>query len=381
MRLAFCGNLSNGYYASVFEGVKSWLAENPQARLLDWNGSHQIPPKALPYLRPEGILLGPHKLAELPEAGWAVPIVGYTNRPDAEGLPLVVNDDREVGRMAARALLEAGYGRFFAIESSHPTALLRLSGFEEVARAGGRTVNRHCVDLRRPRAGEGFADALAEQERAYRTFVGGLKADTGIFCPLIAQVPHLRGMIEEAGTLSLPGELGVLVGDLPDAGMADSGLAHVRLNGSEIGRRACALLQEMLESGQKPTARRIEIAPQGVEWGRTLRPRAGSSLVEAMTAYFLPRLAEPVGMAEVARHLGLSRRTLELKLHSLGQPSPHEHLTALRLRKGEALLRETDLSIEQVAERCGFADPRSFTRRFRERYGCPPARFRRQMCG
>lgn len=379
MRLAFCGDLSNGYYLSVFEGVKGWLAEHPEARLLDWNGGHQIPLKALSYLRAEAILLGPLLLTELPAEARLLPVVGYTNRPDTDRLPLVVNDDREVGRVAARALLEAGYSQFVAIGGAHRTALLRLQGFDEVMRAEGRAVHHHHAEVRAPRTGETFAHVLAEYEEAYRAFLRGVEAGTGVFCPLGAQVPHLLTVLEEVGTLSVPEELGVVVGDLPDPGTADGGLAHVCLNGRKIGRRACALLDDAVRSGQKPAPCRIEIAPDGVKWGQTLRPRHGTGLFEAMTAYCEPRLAEPVRIAEMARHLGLSRRSLELKLRTLGLPSPHEHLTAMRMRKGEELLRESDLSIERVAELCGFSDTRSFTRRFRERHGCPPSRFRRQM--
>jgi AraC-like DNA-binding protein len=377
MRLAFCGNLSNGYFHSVFEGVKGWLAENPAARLLDWNGSHEIPFKALPYLRPGAILLGPDAVSEIPPGNRSVPMVGYTNRVEADPVPLVVNDDQAVGREAAQALLDAGYRHIIAIISEHPTAQLRMSGFEELMRSHERPIRRHLAEVRQPRSGESFVDVLAEYEVSYHAFACGIEADSGIFCPLSAQVPHLLALLEETGKPASGGDPGIVVGDLLDSGVADRGLAHVRLDGQAIGRRACVILSDWVRSGQPPGLVRLEIPPEGVEWGRSLRKRDGGALLDALTSYCLPRLAEPVRVSEVARQLGLSRRSLELKLRTLGLPSPYEHLTALRLRKGEELLRQSDLSIERVAEQCGFADTRSFTRRFRERHGCPPSQFRK----
>ena len=356
----------------------AWVADTPDARLLDWNGSNQIPLNALPYISPQALLLGPHALAELPDAYRALPRVRYTSQPEEADVAAVLNDDREVGRMAAQALLERGYRRIAAVESANLPSRRRMSGFSEFMHAGNRPISRFTGEVRRPRHDENFSDVLAEYEGSFRAFVRGLRADTGIFCPLGAQATHLLALIGEESALSIPEELGVVVGDLLNPGTENSGMAHIHLNGHEIGRRACEILYNATRSGQLPEPCRIEIAPQGISWGRTLRPKRGFDLLAAMTAYCEPRLAEPIRVSEIAENLGLSRRSLELKLRTLGLPSPYEHLTQLRLQKGEQLLRESTLSIERVAELCGFSDTRSFTRRFRERYGCPPLRFRRQ---
>jgi AraC-like DNA-binding protein len=379
MRLAFCGNIANGYAFSVFEGVKDWLASNPEVTLLDWNGSNQIPVGALVFLRPDAILLGHFPRAEIPMEVESVPIVGFTNRLETDRLSLFVNDDREVGRMAAKALLEAGYSQFVALNSVTRAARARLDGFHEIMQAEGRKVECHTSEVRAKRDGENFAEVFAEHESSLRAFLRSVKPDSGIFCPLSVQVTHLFSLLREIHSCSIPEELGLIVGDLPHRGDLEGRIAHVRLNGAEVGRRACEQLYEAVRVGCQPEPCRIEIVPSGVEWGQTLRPRVGTDLFQALTAYCAPRLGESITVPDMARHLGLSRRALELKLHTLGLPSPFQQLLELRLRKGEQLLRESNLSIERVSELCGFSDVRSFTRRFRERHGCPPSRFRSRL--
>ncbi len=50
----------------------------------------------------------------------------------------------------------------------------------------------------------------------------------------------------------------------------------------------------------------------------------------------------------------------------------------LRLQRAANDLANTELSIEEVAKRCGYANVQSFTRTFAASYGMPPARYRRE---
>jgi AraC family transcriptional regulator len=53
-----------------------------------------------------------------------------------------------------------------------------------------------------------------------------------------------------------------------------------------------------------------------------------------------------------------------------------EALECLRFVRAEPLLTRTDLSVQAVATRCGFADLSHFSHRFTARYGMPPSRYR-----
>ena len=57
--------------------------------------------------------------------------------------------------------------------------------------------------------------------------------------------------------------------------------------------------------------------------------------------------------------------------------SPMQFVTLRRLTHAQLLLLKTELSVQEIALRCGFNDVSNFIRRFRQQYGEPPLQFRR----
>lgn len=95
-------------------------------------------------------------------------------------------------------------------------------------------------------------------------------------------------------------------------------------------------------------------------------------LVSALTERFfedwpLARMAEVAGCSvpSLSRHFRAQMRT-----------SPTEYLISLRLSRARQLLLNTDLSVTNIADQTGFADPNYFTRQFRSRTGITPRQYR-----
>lgn len=84
------------------------------------------------------------------------------------------------------------------------------------------------------------------------------------------------------------------------------------------------------------------------------------------------RLENPVPREELARTAGVSLRQLErlFRLH-LGR-SLGEHYLGLRLDRARDLLRQTTLSVLEIALACGFASASHFSRSYRARFGHAP---------
>ena len=91
------------------------------------------------------------------------------------------------------------------------------------------------------------------------------------------------------------------------------------------------------------------------------------------------RYAEPLTVAAMAHHAGLS----ESRLHALFKArfglSPGRYLAHQRLRRAEALLSGTALPISEVALAVGYGDQSAFARAFQRDTGEAPAEFRRRQ--
>ena len=60
----------------------------------------------------------------------------------------------------------------------------------------------------------------------------------------------------------------------------------------------------------------------------------------------------------------------------IGQP-PIEYLNRLRIRQAAGMLVETDRSIGDISERCGFVSDSYFGKMFKELMGCTPSSYRK----
>ncbi len=99
--------------------------------------------------------------------------------------------------------------------------------------------------------------------------------------------------------------------------------------------------------------------------------------IVAAQAWLLERLDQTFSLAQLADAVGLTPRTLSRRFVQATGESPKQYWLQLRLLRAEELLRETNLSIQEIAELLGFSDAAYFTRLFRQRAGITPNNYRR----
>jgi transcriptional regulator GlxA family with amidase domain len=85
---------------------------------------------------------------------------------------------------------------------------------------------------------------------------------------------------------------------------------------------------------------------------------------------------EQAALRPVAAQLAMSTRTLERRLAAQGLTFAGL-VDAHRRERALCLLRQTDLSMEQVATELGFSGAKNFSRTFRRWYGVTPSRMRK----
>lgn len=105
--------------------------------------------------------------------------------------------------------------------------------------------------------------------------------------------------------------------------------------------------------------------------------RQDPAAVRRALAYIRAWALGPIRVADVARHAGASAGHLQALFRAHVGRSPRDLVRARRVEEARRLLTETDLSIADIALRCGFADQASLTHAVRRELGTTPGRLRR----
>ncbi|MEV4545975.1 AraC family transcriptional regulator [Micromonospora echinaurantiaca] len=106
-------------------------------------------------------------------------------------------------------------------------------------------------------------------------------------------------------------------------------------------------------------------------------PAAPDPLVERVFAEIEATFREPVSATDFARRLGYTPGHLTTVLRRRTGRPLLEWITERRMTEVRRMLRETDMPLDAVATRTGLRDATYLVRRFRDRYGITPQRWRR----
>ena len=148
------------------------------------------------------------------------------------------------------------------------------------------------------------------------------------------------------------------------------------------------LLAAFLRAWTGPRSRQGELAPWlGLMLDRLRRaplPVGGrsravveDSLIARINRHCLPHLHEAFGLKEVAARLGVSESHLRARFRQETGMSLGRHVRRLRLQKAMGLLSQSDLSVTEIAEQCGFEGVFAFSRSFHRFAGMPATAYRR----
>ena len=107
-------------------------------------------------------------------------------------------------------------------------------------------------------------------------------------------------------------------------------------------------------------------------------PALQDEALARLRAFVMEDLANPPTVADMARHLDVSTRTLRRHFAEQLRTSPVRWLRDIRLDRARQLLRQTNLQIEEIAAAVGYDDPSYFARQCRRWLGATPSGMRRQ---
>lgn len=284
----------------------------------------------------------------------------FAARP--RGIAFVYNDNDGIGSLAARHLASLGSFRSFA----HISAAEANDWSETRSRAFAATLSAKGVHPKRYRSGP-LAEFLKHLEKPAAVFVSHDQRALDVMES--AQVADVK----------IPEQMVVLGVDDDEIFCRSTKptLSSIRPDNESVGYRAAEAIDQML-SGKKIDRGTILIKPRTViDRDSTHPPKPAAYLVTRALEFIAAEATNGIGPDDVARHLNVSRRLLDLRFHELERKTVARAICNQKLCVFRKLLRETKKPATKLAAQCGFTNINALRNLFRRTYGRPIGAYRK----
>ena len=329
-----------------------------------------------PDERPDGIISGiPYSMQTLSAiSASGIPFVGIgmteaelATRTSTCGF--VMNDNEGIGRAAARYFLSLGDFRSY--------------GFVPDAR--GRTWSQT--------RGDAFNSALKAAGRGCATFQSA-EQDVTMLAEFLSKLPRPAAVFAawdgrgadiihaaHKARLQVPEDISVLGVDDDDLICEHTvpTLTSIKTDAEGMGENAARMLDGFIEN--RATRSHSIVCPiLGItERSSTRHTPPASNLIKRAVAFINAESTNGITPDDVAKHLKVSRRLLDLRFRQYESKSVAESITARKLRSVKNLLANSPLQIKDIFKQSGFGNVAYATKLFRETIGTPPENWRKKQ--
>ena len=291
-------------------------------------------------------------------------------------MPSVLTDEGAIGRAAAQHFMERGLRNFAYLGFDSAWSRGRERGFTSaLAEAGHRYFVCECwADVTSFR----FLDA-PQSAQMVAAWMASLPKPVGVLACSDSVASTAMGGWVSAG-VGVPQEAAVMgVGNfVATCELAPVALSSVAMDFPRMAFEAARMLDGLM-SGDRPEHPCL-VPPAGVVSRRSTNAFSfEDEHVSAAMTLIHERAADGLTMKELLRHVPVSRRWLSLRFKQFVGRTASEEIRRLRLERVRDLLASTDLTVQQIAARCGFSRPENLTRFFRDGHGVPPETFRARL--
>ncbi len=367
---------SNAYARGLLQGVFAYVREHsPWFFHLVEQGRGEDPPAWLADWQGDGVIarIENQRVADAVVAS-GLPAVDVSAGRFVPNLPWVETDDREIAELAVEHLAARGFRQFgFCGDDRFQWSRWRSEHFAKAVRDAGHgcAVFAPPIDLE-----------LSRQRAALAEWLRGLPKPVGILACYDIRGQQVLEACRTAG-LAVPDEVAVMGVDNDEllCEVALPALSSVIPDTRRAGYEAAARLDRLMR-GETVLPLELRIPPLGVRQRPSTDVLAiDDPLVVQAVRFIREHACDPIDVADVVRTARVSRRIFETRFQRAVGRTPHAEIIRVRMERVKALLLETNLPIQRIADRAGFAHEEYLSVAFSREVGTSPGRYRRQKKG
>jgi LacI family transcriptional regulator len=380
---------SNAYARGLLQGIIEYQKSHDAWSItLPEQDRGAVPPSWLKKWRGDGIIARIENEAIAKDlAPLNIPVVDLSSARRLTTVPWVETDDEAIANIALEHLRERGYQQFaFCGLEAFNWSQLREKHFVNACRER----NYPCEIYRSRSSAEGSRSLLPMEKKRLGKWLAQLPKPTGLLAAYDIQAQIVLDVCR-SHSITVPEQLAVLGVDNDPllCDLATPSLSSVIPNAIGAGMLAAELLDSLmgdvsmvgvLTRKRKSDSLGTLLAPLGVAQRQSTDVMAVDDPDVAQAMQFIREHAcDGINVEDLLREIPLSRRSLESRFRKATGKTPHEMITQRRLNRVEMLLRETDLSQEEIARRSGFEYPEYMNTLFRKQRGVSPGTYRRKL--
>lgn len=221
---------------------------------------------------------------------------------------------------------------------------------------------------------------FASDHRALAAWISSLPKPVGVFCSHDMRAYHLAEACNEKG-IQIPYEVAILGADDDElvCNFSDPPLSSIDQNAFGIGYAAAETLQYMLQNpGSVPQPALIDPIRLIERESTHIYPVDPPWLSDALI-FIRRNISTNLTASDVYAAVGKSHTLVDSAFRKTFGTSVQKTIISTRLEEAKRLIRDTSLTLTEIAAKTGFSTAQYFCSSFSKAFGISPSAFRMKM--
>lgn len=311
------------------------------------------------------------------------PVIDVLGQATLPGVPSFDTDAVAVAQMAVNFFLKAGFQHFAYVGyPGIPFSDKRRAAFVRLLQEHGHTVR--VLPHARVGGGPQHIQAIEQEgisaERMIARWLQQQPRPLAVLACNDVRAQQVLNACREHG-LRVPEQIAVMGVDNDDVlcALCEPPLSSIEPDTERLGYEAAELLARMMK-GRQAVRANTQISPARlIERASTDIVAIEDPITVQAVRFIRDNIGRGIAVKDVMTHVQRSRTDLEQRFRHALKCSIRAEILRCRLERVCALLRQTKLSLNEIAQHTGFSSAAHVCRLFQQRYHLSPTEFRKQV--